>query len=124
MSKDNTMDVNERPDRNLTDFSNPELPEIEELDGGFVRDLDEPDESAPRFEERKHREKTASNLAFLLVTILVVTLVLHYIATLILSCYEQAETVQVLGEIFNKWLPVITGFVGGAVTYYFTKEKS
>lgn len=118
------MDGNSRPDRNLTDFSDPELAEPEELEGGFVRDLDEPDESAPSIEERKHRAKTASYLAFFLVAILVSTLVLHYIATLILSCYEQAETVQVLGEIFNKWLPVITGFVGGAVTYYFTKEKS
>ena len=124
MNKDNTKDVNGRPDRNLTDCSDPELPETEELEGGFVRDLDEPDESAPRFEERKYRAKTASYLAFLLVAILVLTLVLHYIATLILSCYKQAETVQVLGEIFDKWLPVITGFVGGAVTYYFTKEKS
>lgn len=100
-----------------------ELSDIEvvgELDAGFVHDLDQ---DSIGFEPHKHRAKTASYLAFILVAILGLSLLIHYIATLILCCYGHVETAKSLGQIFDKWLPVITGFVGGAVTYYFTKEK-
>lgn len=121
MNKDNAKDLTADQSKDLGRAQQGETGVEELLDAGTVEDLNK---SPVRVEKVTHRAKTASYLAFMLVAILVITLILHYIATLILSCYGQAETVKVVCEIFNKWLPVITGFVGGAVTYYFTKEKS
>ncbi len=121
MNNDNEKDLKADQSKDLGYAQQGETGEKELLDAGTVEDLNR---SPVRVGKVPHRDKTASYLAFSLVVILVLTLLIHYVATLILSCYKQAETVLVLGEIFNKWLPVITGFVGGAVTYYFTKEKS
>lgn len=120
MNKDNAKDLKADQSKDLGCAQQGETDEKELLDAGKVEDANKP----LRVEKVTHRAKTASYLAFSLVAILVLTLLFHYVATLILSCYEQAEAVKVLGEVFDKWLPVITGFVGGAVTYYFTKEKS
>jgi hypothetical protein len=128
MSKHNTKEGNEALPPNDGKPSQPkvddnQLPNTEipgDVDAGFVHDLDQ---DSIGFEPQKHRAKTASYLAFILVAILALTLLLHYVSTLILCCYGQIETAKSLGQIFDKWLPVITGFVGGAVTYYFTKEK-
>jgi len=121
MNKDNAKDLKADQSKDLGCAQQGETGEKELLDAGTVEDLNK---RPLRVEKVTHRAQTASYLAFTLVAILVLTLLLHYLATLILSCYGQAESVQVLGEVFDKWLPVITGFVGGAVTYYFTKEKS
>lgn len=120
MNKENAKDLKADQSKDLGCAQQGETDDKELLEAGTV-DLNK---RPLKIEKVTHRAKTASYLAFLLVTILVLTLLLHYLATLILSCYGQAEAVKVLGEVFDKWLPVITGFVGGAVTYYFTKEKS
>ena len=121
MNNDNEKDLKADQSKDLGYAQQGETGEKELLDAGTVEDLNR---SPVRVGKVPHRAKTASCLAYILLGILVLTLILHYIATLLLSCYGQEDTVKVLGEIFNKWLPVITGFVGGAVTYYFTKEKS
>ena len=128
MSKHNTKEENEALPPNDGKPSQPKVGDdqlhdmevAEDLDAGYVHDLDQ---DSIGFEPQKHRAKTASYLAYILLALLASTFVLHYITTLILCCYGQAETAKSLGQIFDKWLPVITGFVGGAVTYYFTREK-
>ncbi len=120
MNNDNEKDLKADQSKDLAYAQQGETGEEGLLDAGTVEDLNRP----LRVEKVTHQAKTASCLAYILVGILVLTLILHYISTLILSCKGQAESVQVLGEVFDKWLPVITGFVGGAVTYYFTREKS
>lgn len=121
MNKDNAKDLNAEQSKGLGGAQRGEIDEKELLDAGTIEDLNK---RPLRIEKVTHRAKTASYLAFILVTVLVITFVLHYISTLVLSCYGQQQTAEVLCQIFDKWLPVITGFVGGAVTYYFTKEKS
>ena len=120
MDKDNAKDLKSDQSKDLGCAQQGETGEEKLIDAGTVEDINK---RPLRIEKVPHRAKTARYLAFTLVTILALTLLVHYFATLILSCKGQTETVQVLGEVFNKWLPVITGFVGGAVTYYFTKEK-
>jgi hypothetical protein len=88
------------------------------IEAGFVNLAEKP----PRWEERRHRAQTASYIAYILVGALVVTLVLHYIVVGLLGHFGDQGTVDALSQVFDKWLPVITGLVGGAVTYYFTKE--
>jgi len=90
------------------------------IDAGTVTDLDQ---NPPEVKAAAHRAKTASKLAYVLVGILGASIVLHYAAVLVLSLLQQQETADALSEIFDKWLPVIASFVGGAVTYYFTREK-
>jgi hypothetical protein len=80
------------------------------------------DENPPRFEEAKHRARTASCFAYILVIALIATLVLHYITIAIIAYRGDQEIAEILSRVFDKWLPIISGFVGGAITYYFTKE--
>lgn len=80
------------------------------------------DENPPRFEEAKHRARTASCLAYILVIALIATQVLHYVAIAIVTYRGDQEIAEILSRVFDKWLPIISGLVGGAITYYFTKE--
>lgn len=79
-----------------------------------------PEES---FHERKHRAETAKQLAFRLIWILVGSGFLHYAVTAYLRYYEKNDAAENLSQIFEVWLPVISGFVGSTVAYYFSKEN-
>jgi hypothetical protein len=59
----------------------------------------------------------------MLVWVLVGTIGAHYIGVAILSILGISQAVQALESTFDKTLPVLAGFVGGAVTYYFTKDR-
>jgi hypothetical protein len=87
------------------------------VEGGFIRNLDE-----YSFRVR-HREDTARRLAYSLVAILGGSFAFHYIATLALEFSGRSNAVEGLNRVFNAWLPVIASLVGGALTYYFTREK-
>lgn len=94
--------------------------DTELIQGGSISGLDQ-DEVAWRAE--KHHAETASHLATILVWVLVLTFVAHYLAITIFSWAGKESTVETLSSLYGVWLPVISGFVGGAVTYYFTKER-
>ena len=89
------------------------------IQGGEISGLDQEASWRPE----KHHAVTASWLAYLLLGILVTSFVVHYVAIVFLSIYEKKETVEALSSLFATWLPVMSGFVGGAVTYYFTREQ-
>ncbi len=89
------------------------------IQGGTISGLDQETEWRPE----KHHAVTASRLANWLLVILGASFVVHYIALTILSLNEKTETVEALSSLFGTWLPVMSGFVGGAVTYYFTREQ-
>lgn len=73
--------------------------------------------------KEKHESETAKVVAFSLLAILAGSIVLHYVAVIILMVNDQKDTVDVLSQVFDSWLPVISGFVGGAVTFYLTRQK-
>ena len=112
------MNTNGRSEDQARDES-PKEPESQEMvEGGFVRDLDE-------YSFRVgHREDTARRLAYALVGILGGSFAFHYVATLILEFSGKSNAVENLTRVFNAWLPVIASLVGGAVTYYFTRNKN
>ena len=62
-------------------------------------------------------------MAFLLVWIMAVSVAVHLTFTSIFAANENSTAVESLGKIFNMWLPVISGLVSGATTYYFTRES-
>lgn len=52
-----------------------------------------------------------------------VGLLLHYAAIITLELFGKHDAVKSLEAVFHAWLPVLSGLVGAAVTYYFTREK-
>lgn len=71
----------------------------------------------------QHRANTARYLALALVIILAMSIVLQYASTMVLIYTGKADAIPNLDKMFNILMPVLSGLVGGATTYYFTKEK-
>lgn len=88
------------------------------IEGGHVGEL----ELVP-FEAEKHRAETARSIALFLVSALVGTWLIHYGVSTALLWSGHADVAKTLSDDFKTWLPVISGLAGGAVTYYFAKEK-
>ena len=74
------------------------------------------------FRPEQHQAETARLLAYILVGILGGSVAIHYFLVAILVANDQQKATEELTTIFNAWLPAITGLVGAATTYYFTKE--
>jgi hypothetical protein len=92
-------------------------PEV--IEAGDVQGLDE---EIP-FHEAKHRAETSRRLAVMFLWIFAASVGIHYVATAIILEWGKESTAESLSKIFNVWLPVISGLMGSAATYYFTKEK-
>ena len=87
------------------------------LEGGEV----EPLQDYPIAEQ--HRANTARHLAYALVAVLALSVVFQYASTMILIYTGKADAIPNLDKTFNILMPVLSGLVGGATTYYFTREK-
>ena len=89
------------------------------IEGGSVSDFQE-----IKWEpEKKHRAETARYLAYGLVGILALTILIQYGMTVLLICQNRESGVATLEKLFSTLLPVLSGLVSGAATYYFTREK-
>jgi hypothetical protein len=106
--------MSDEPDASLI-----ERPDEEPIEGGTITDLGE---ELP-FHEAKHRADTARRLAYWLVVVLGATMLVHYSSVMFLEIEGKHEAVESLSSIFHAFLPVISGLVGGATTFYFTREK-
>lgn len=94
--------------------------ETDLIQGGLISGLDQDAKWRPE----KHHAETASWIANCLLGVLVVSFVVHYIAIIVLSLCEKTKAVEALSSLYGNWLPVMSGFVGGAVTYYFTRGQA
>jgi nitrate reductase NapE component len=101
----------------------PAVPEsradVETIEGGDVQQV-----ADLQIEERRHRAATARVLAYSLLGLLAATIATQYGFTLWLILSGKNSDVAALDKLFNALLPILSGLVGGAVTYYFTKERS
>jgi hypothetical protein len=86
-----------------------------EEEAGFSKD--------PKFNENEHRQKTASVLTWTLIGLFGLGIFSHTVILLVLHLHGKGEAADKMGVSFNVWFPVLSSFVGGATTYYFTKEK-
>ena len=94
--------------------------EHEELiEAGEVQGLD----GELHFHEAKHRAETSRLLAIMFVWVLALSFFVHYVTTALVLVLGNESTAESLSKIFNVWLPVMSGLMGSAATYYFTKEK-
>src|ERR1022692_3751312 len=71
----------------------------------------------------QHRANTARYIALSLVAILALSVVFQYASTMILIYTGKLDAIPNLDKTFNILMPLLAGLVGGATTYYFTKEK-
>jgi hypothetical protein len=90
------------------------------IEGGSVSDFQEYNWEP----EKKHRAETARSLAYGLVGILAFTILIQYGMTVLLICQNRESGVATLEKLFSTLLPVLSGLVSGAATYYFTREKN
>jgi multisubunit Na+/H+ antiporter MnhB subunit len=67
-------------------------------------------------------ERRRWGLAFSLVALLAVVIIAHYTCTIVLEW--NGKKVDGITQAFNAILPVVSGLVGSAVTYYFTRGSS
>ena len=84
------------------------------LEGGAV----EPLQDYPIAEQ--HRAHTARYLAYALVATLALSVVFQYFSTMILIYTGKTDAIPNLDKTFNIPMPLLSGLVGGATTYYFT----
>jgi hypothetical protein len=86
--------------------------------GGTADDLSAPIKVKGPFDVEKHR----GVLAFALILLLAVVIVGHYLCILILEW--NGKKTDGVTSAFNTVLPVISGLVGAAITYYFARRES
>ena len=117
--------MNTDDDQNLDERAAPEdiaqaAAEVSIIEGGSVSDFQE-----IKWEpEKKHRAETARYLAYGLVGILAFTILIQYGMTVFLIFQNRESGVATLEKLFSTLLPVLSGLVSGAATYYFTREKN
>jgi hypothetical protein len=87
------------------------------LEGGEVQPL----QDYPIAEQ--HRANTARYIALSLVAILALSVVFQYASTMILIYTGKLDAIPNLDKTFNILMPLLASLVGGATTYYFTKDK-
>jgi hypothetical protein len=87
------------------------------VEGGMVAPL----EDYPVSET--HRAYTARYLAYALVAILGLSIVLQYSLTIVLVFTGRTDATPILDKTFNVLMPLLSGLVGGAATYYFTRDR-
>jgi hypothetical protein len=77
----------------------------------------------PRVSKPRDPSIDRAIIARILIWMMAIGLVVHYAAVMALELCGRHDAVKSLETIFNAWLPVLSGLVGAAVTFYFTRDK-
>lgn len=72
----------------------------------------------------KHKATTTRWLAYLLISILGGSFIIHYGVMAWLAAQNKTAAMEVVERTFNTWLPVISGLAAAAATYFFTREHN
>ncbi len=76
----------------------------------------------PVFSPEEHHAKTTKQLAFLFFGALFVVFAAHVTCILVLA-HNKPNSVDEISRVFNVWVPVFSGLVGAAATFYFTQVR-
>jgi hypothetical protein len=69
-------------------------------------------------------EKTASKLAYSFSAAIFVVFLLHTSTVFCFARHLQPElALEAINHVFSTWVPVFSGIVSAAVTYYFTQNR-
>jgi hypothetical protein len=84
----------------------------------------EPRGLQPTIDPLKVREsQTARHIAITLLVMLGLTFVTNVVTLIVLTVKNRLDAVPSFERMFAVWVPLVSGLVGSAVTYYLTKEK-
>lgn len=75
------------------------------------------------YNSTRYRDETARSIANWLILIFALVIAAQYVFTIWLTLPEKIDALAVVEKLFSVVLPVVSGFVGAAVTYYFTKDR-
>lgn len=123
MERERNSDNGEETTLKLNDESSSQGSETDKIDiegGEIVGKLDDyTDKSVERYKAR-----TTRWIAYLLIGIFGLSFVIHYVVIIHLATSNQNAAVEIAERTFGAWLPIVSGFVGAAVTYFFTRERN
>lgn len=121
MERERKSDDGEETTLELNDESSSEGSETTGIDieGGAISL--EPDASYNLIE--RHKATTTRWLAYLLISILGGSFVIHYGVMTWLAAQNKTAAMEIVERTFNTWLPVISGLTAAAATYFFTRER-
>lgn len=71
----------------------------------------------------ERESKTARMLAITLMVMLGVTFLTNVATLIVLTIYNRLDAAPQFDRMFAVWLPLLSGLVGSAVTFYLTKER-
>jgi hypothetical protein len=89
-----------------------------EDDDGRITGFRQPIVSAPT-----HRDKTARALALASFLVLCVVFGVHYASIFYLAMKNRPDAIEHVNRIFSTWIPIFSGLVGSAATFYFTRDR-
>jgi hypothetical protein len=88
-----------------------------------IEEVDRPSRSpGPGFSPEEHRARTTSKLAFSFFAALFVVFAAHVTCILVLA-HNKPNSVDEISRVFNVWVPIFSGLVGAAATFYFTQIR-
>ncbi len=75
-------------------------------------------------DDLKVREsQTARHITITLLLMLGVTFVINYVVMILLTMKNRLDAAPLFERMFSVWMPLLSGLVGSAVTFYLSKER-
>jgi hypothetical protein len=75
------------------------------------------------FDPREHHARTASKITYVLLTMTAGTVLIHYSSLIVTHFLDRADLAEALSEVFRVWIPLLSGFLGSALAYYFAQRE-
>lgn len=75
------------------------------------------------FDEMKRRSEAAKYIANKLLLLFGSSFFLFFGVAAIFAAWYPGRNIDIISDIWQSWLPVVSGFTGSVVTFYFTKDK-
>ena len=122
MEREKNSDNGEETTLELNDESSSEGGETAEIDieGGDISFEPNPYDNPID----RHKATTTRWLAYLLISILGGSFIIHYGVMAWLAAQNKTDAMKIVEQTFSAWLPVISGLAAAAVTYFFTRERN
>jgi len=89
----------------------------DEVAGPTITDFGDPIELTPT-----HKDKVAGKLAIASFIGLCCIFLFHSIAVFYLA-KNRPDSIEQVNRVFSTWVPIFSGLVGSAATFYFTHQR-
>jgi hypothetical protein len=90
--------------------------------GNEIRDAAPLPSPIRQFDERRHHAETASKITFVLLWITALSVFAHSAVVIVSHFLGRPDVANALSEVFRVWIPLLAGFLGSALAYYFAQR--